>query len=951
MKVGQPSTRQKENKHVITKTVPVRSLLALALALWQPSAFATDNPKDESLPGTPSVLTAEDRADPIGADDPTPEFSWLPQDTRRNAIQTAYQIVVASRPELLSPGKADLWDSGQTENSNSAFISYQGRPLASRQACWWAVRTADGRGEWSPWSAPARFEMGLLANEDWTGAQWIWADDDNLELPQSYYFRKLIKVPDKPIIRARAYVSSVHHHVLYVDDKLYGRGQAFENPEYQYYQTFDITPYLQPGRTQVLGARCHWFKGGQGRPESKPGFLFKAVIEFEDGEMMTVGTDDQWKSRCAEWYYPAGKGWRRGEAGPYEYIDGRRYPQGWNLLDYDDSGWSGVVRFGPQPTKPWVNLLTAQETVIETYEMAPLNIRQQRDSTYLADFGKIYAGHPKIHFSGGEPGAKMIIKCDYRTERDGTIDGKDQSCNLNYEYILRGGEETFEPFWYHGLRYISVEPGKETVQEGGKMKILREYTLPSGFDGSSISVVVRHNRVDPKRSSFECSDSMINAVWDLCKRSARQGSQEGFLDTPTREQGQFTHDGYQTSLASMKCFGERDLTQAALRQFAHSQEKYWPDGQVNAVYPNEDGKRQIRDWTQSWVMWAYDYYMQTGDLELIGDLFDHLVKTGEFNKRSENKTSGLVDWGSCDMEAGWKSYHTGIVDWPERYGYDLTTSQRAVLSCNAYQNYMQIAEMARALGRPEEAKRFTGYAVAIRQAIQKRLWNEKKHAYVDGLYADGSQSTNTSQQANMVPLALGFTEGRPDMTQGAMDLVISKGFSTAPMIVRYLIRAYGEHGEGEALRKYLTDTNGQNWAHIIADGGTFTWESWFGKTSQSHPVSSYAGVIACQDYILGVQPLEAGYDRVKVKPLTCGLTYAKGVIPTQRGPLGVSWKNAKIFSMTVDIPCNVRADVYIPKGEAGGADIEVDGRKVSAEAAGNYLRVRDVGSGKHRFIR
>lgn len=41
----------------------------------------------------------------------------------------------------------------------------------------------------------------------------------------------------------------------------------------------------------------------------------------------------------------------------------------------------------------------------------------------------------------------------------------------------------------------------------------------------------------------------------------------------------------------------------------------------------------------------------------------------------------------------------------------------------------------------------------------------------------------------------------------------------------------------------------------------------------------------------------------------------------------------------------------MPKGEAGGTDIEVDGRRVSAEAEGNYLRVRDVGSGKHRFIR
>jgi alpha-L-rhamnosidase len=349
-------------------------------------------------------------------------------------------------------------------------------------------------------------------------------------------------------------------------------------------------------------------------------------------------------------------------------------------------------------------------------------------------------------------------------------------------------------------------------------------------------------------------------------------------------------------------------------------------------------------------MWAYDYFMQTGDRELIGDIFSHLVKTGGYNKRSENKASGLIDWGSCRMGVGRPSYPTGIVDWPSRYGYDLTTTQRTVLSCNAYENYMGIAHMAAAIGRDDVARQFSRYADAIRDNIMQRLWSEEKQAYVDGLYADGTQSANTSQQANMVPLVFGFTDDGK-RTVGALKTVEDAGFSTAPMIVRYLIRAYGDYNAEGALLDYLTNTEGHNWAHIIDRGGTFTWEDWRNPNSESHPVSSYAGVMACQDYILGVKLLEPQYARIKVRPVTLGLDYARGIVPTQRGPVGVDWKNGKTFSMTVSIPCNMRADVHVPKGKASGTTIKVDGREVAAEAAGDYLLVKDVGSGKHTFVR
>ncbi len=268
------------------------------------------------------------------------------------------------------------------------------------------------------------------------------------------------------------------------------------------------------------------------------------------------------------------------------------------------------------------------------------------------------------------------------------------------------------------------------------------------------------------------------------------------------------------------------------------------------------------------------------------------------------------------------------------------------------------SSLAAALERDDEAKRFAQYAAEIRTAIRKHLWNKDKQAFVDGLRSDGRQSERTSQQANMIPLVLGFTEG--EETRGALAAVKRAGYSTAPMIVRFLVQAYGELDEDEALMEFLLDPKGRNRAYIVADGGSFTYENWLGRNrkdpgarSESHPVGAYGGVIAVQSYVLGVQPLEPQYARVKIRPHQGELEFAKGTIPTQRGPIRVSWENdakAGEFSMKVTLPCNVRVDVYIPKGRAGGTTVKVDGSPRQGENAGKYVLVRDVGSGDHLFV-
>lgn len=125
--------------------------------------------------GTAADLRCEHRTDPCGIDVPSPRLSWRLLDDRRGAAQTAYQVVVASRREMLEEGRGDLWDSGRVASPECVAVPYAGAPLASDRRYWWKVRVWGAGGGAGPWSEPATFLTGKLRPGDWRGV-WIGAD-------------------------------------------------------------------------------------------------------------------------------------------------------------------------------------------------------------------------------------------------------------------------------------------------------------------------------------------------------------------------------------------------------------------------------------------------------------------------------------------------------------------------------------------------------------------------------------------------------------------------------------------------------------------------------------------------------------------------------------------------------------------------------------------------------
>jgi len=119
----------------------------------------------------PVHLRTNSLTEPLGIGTPQPTFSWRSDATTQNWMQGAYEILVATSEARLLPGKADAWDSGKVNHSDSVDVVYAGVELHSQQRYFWKVIVWDKQGV-SAVSAADWFETGLLHAADWK-AKWI----------------------------------------------------------------------------------------------------------------------------------------------------------------------------------------------------------------------------------------------------------------------------------------------------------------------------------------------------------------------------------------------------------------------------------------------------------------------------------------------------------------------------------------------------------------------------------------------------------------------------------------------------------------------------------------------------------------------------------------------------------------------------------------------------------
>lgn len=905
------------------RAIPHRSLAVAAGALTLVTAALPGSTASAAVkaaghaPKAPVELTVGDRARPLNVEG-APLFGWRPRDVDPGETQTAYQIVVRA------DGGDRVWDSGKVASASQEYVPYTGPALTPGTGYTWTVRTWDRTGRVSPWSRPARFDTGLR-DQDWQ-ASWIrrtTAEADDYTLA-----RKEFTVGSSRIVRARVHISAAHQYALHLNGEVIDHGPAYEYPDSGYYRTVDVTSRLQEGRPAALGVQYHWYGAGQGRPKSEPGLLVRLEVEHADGTRQVVVTDGSWKVTRGPWKAAPR---RNGDGGDYvEEYDATAEPVGWDRPGFDDSSWQAPQVVGAHPAGPFQSL-TGQETDLSYTVIRPRTVTRLASGALVADFGRIVPAMPVVRFRDGEAGRHVAMHAGYVLASDGSVSrsGDDnQSTDLTYGHTQRDGDQTFRSFTYMGFRYFEIEPG-------------------AGVRPEDIGAVVQHTEVDPARTArLRTSDKGVDAAYDLMRRSALYGAQWQFLDTPTREKGQFLGDAVDISLATMSAYGERRLTRQAITEFIESQARYWPDGRLNAVYPNGDGKRDIPDYTEMFPGWVWEYYLRSGDARTLAAAYPVMTAVADYVRRHIDSGTGLV----TRLTGGSGQYQYGIIDWPAtmRYGHDMDTAARTVINVLGVDVFNATARAAEALGKSGDAAALRRDAQTLAAAVNAKL-RRPDGVYIDGLKSDGSQSTHASQIANAYAVAYGVAPAAD--RDRVVSYVAGLGMRMGPFTSHGLMKALADRPDKVVER--LTDTEGPGWGNILARGGTFTWESWDAPEtgqSHSHPWGSVA-LVDVQESLLGVSVTAPGSARVRVRPPRSGLDRASGTVPVQRGDVSVDWvRDGAGFRMTVDVPVNVTAEVHVPARAAAG--VRVTG---PAASTARFTGMRDgyavyqVGSGRLTF--
>jgi alpha-L-rhamnosidase len=289
-------------------------------------------------------LRCEYLVDPLGIDVLQPRLSWTVQSDQRGWTQSAYRILVASTPKLLSKDTGDLWDSGKVPSNQTSQIAYAGRPRQSQMRCYWKVRVWDQDGRLSAWSKPASWTTGLLQPGDWqakwiafdasrkrggaaqkldfAGARWIWypGGDAKTAVPVgTRYLRKEFVIPeDRTLVSAACAVTADNRYKMFLNGRRIRSGSNFKEA-----MAGDVKEQLHPGQNVIAIEAAN-----DGDSPNPAGVLAVLRLQFATGDPVVILSDDTWRSA---------------ESAPTD----------WMNVDFDADGWQGVQVAGTYGIGPW----------------------------------------------------------------------------------------------------------------------------------------------------------------------------------------------------------------------------------------------------------------------------------------------------------------------------------------------------------------------------------------------------------------------------------------------------------------------------------------------------------------------------------------------------------------------------------------------------------------------
>lgn len=930
-------------------------------------------------------LLTQNLDNPIGLGCTKPCFCYTLQSEERGSRQTACQILAASSPELLEEGRADLWDSGKMQEERNYAIPYEGAPLASRQEVFWKARVWDEKGNVSPWSGPASFEMGLLEEKDWKAA-WIGQGDDftgDKSAAPAIVGRFTVKARDR-VKRARLYISGLGLFTAGVNGKplsenLFEPGESEFNRRV-YYVTYDILPFLQEGENAVgvvLGngqyvnfAVDPVMKKGDGTLSEKHRYQKDDTIFLKDGicgnKKLLAQVELTMEDGAVVIAAASSEAWKTGESpvtfqnwyGGEDY-DGVKALQmkGWDTPEAELKGWGNAAVMEPPKGK-----LAAREFLpIRIWERwTAASVVRLPGGNWLVDMGKNSAGFVCLRLENTQPyaGQKIELYPGEVLKADGS--GVDQasctqSCDTLYQcrvmdsYVVAGtGSEQWHPhFCYHGFQYVEVAgfPGIPTVEN---------------FEGCAVRLM------NEKHSDFETDQEILNAVNRMTDRSIESNMMCSFTDCPQIEKLGWLETtqlmfssmaaGYDIRSWIPKIMDDMQDAQVTEELLGEAPMKTDPESYPGFAFDRFDNReteeagfvpgiapeyfrigRLFKDpnWGGACVMTPWYYYMEYGDEGILRKNFG--MMRGYVDHLERQSVNGVLkgyahmgEWGQLNEE----------------------TPTTLVATCAFYLQAMTLSRIAGILEETKLQERYRNLAERIRSGFYEdgECWRPEEESYGNGSQA----SFGCALFSGIVP-----QEKEEAALRGLMAAVAARGdhLSSGEVGLKQVFHALASRGENDTVYRMVMNPTAPSYRHHVDQGLTTLPEFWnytelwngLGR-SRNHAMMGHVKEWLCR-FVLGITPVEPEYGRVRIRPwLNEEISRVKGSVFTVRGKVKVecSRRDGQILMVTV-IPVGAKAEVFVPFEE--GKRCFLDGEEFHdfVKTGDGYIRIDGVPSGRYEW--
>jgi hypothetical protein len=896
-----------------------------------------------------SQLRCDYQPHPLAVQTPAPALSWELQSARRNVRQTAYQVLVADSRQLLAQNRGNVWDSGKTPSAASIQVGYAGGALQPATTYYWKVKTWDNQGNASEWSAPAAWQMGLLAPADWHGARWIAYEqlpaDRVTVLPvdgkkDAYtgsnvlpLLRKQFNVKQRPV-KAMLFISGLGQFEAVLNGRKVG--DHFLDPGWTKYDkqaqyvAFDVTKQVKSG-ANALGVllgngfyyvppvkeRYRKLKAAFGYPK----LICRLALTYADGSQQDVVSDPSWQTTAGPITFSSIYGG--------EDYNATLEQAGWATAGFDARQWRPVITVdGP------AELVAQQQEPLRVFDtfQAP-SPTQAQPGKWVYDFGQNASGIVELQVKGRRGDTVRIAPAELLAA-DKTITQKNVGRGFYFTYVLKGsGVETWRPrFTYYGFRYAQVAGGVPKGQPNPQHRpeVVR------------LTALHTRNAVAPV-GTFACSNDLLNCTHTLIDWAVKSNLASVMTDCPHREKLGWLE---QTHLMGASLRYGYDIATLSHKALADMRASQTAEGLVPEIAPEyvkfEWGGDIFRDspeWGSASIILPWYLYQWYGDRQVLADNYDMMRRYVAYLGTQANGhilTKGLGDWYDLGPKPPGTSQLTPMgVTGTATYYYDLTI----------------LAQVARLLGKTDDATAYSTLGAEVKAAFNQQFFNPATKQYATG-----------SQTANAMAVYMGLVA--PADKAAVIENIVqdiqgrNNALTAGDIGYRYLLRVLEDAGRSDVIFAMNSRTDVPGYGYQLAQGATALTESWAAlpTVSNNHLMLGhltewlYGG-------LAGIRPAagSVAFANIDIRPEPVG--DVRSARATHLSPYGLivsDWKKVgNGFDLSVTIPANAAATVYLPA--AAGAHITESGQPLEKHPelqllgfAEGRARVR-VGSGTYHF--